>query len=69
MLALGLVGGALGGYLLVRAMSPLLFPADAAAPFIFVAALVVIALVVLIAAWRPAARAAGTPVKQLLEAA
>jgi predicted permease len=69
LLALGLVGGALGGYLLVRAMSPLLFHADAAAPFVFIAALVVIALVVLIAAWRPAARAAATPVKQLLEAA
>jgi len=69
LLALGLAGGAVGGYLLVRAMSPLLFPADEAAPFVFVAALAVIALVVLIAAWRPAARAAGTPVKQLLEAA
>jgi len=69
LLGLGLAGGAVGGYLLVRAMSPLLFPADEAAPFVFIAALIVIALVVLIAAWRPAARAAGTPVKQLLEAA
>jgi predicted permease len=69
LLALGLGGGALGGYLLVRAMSPLLFQADEAAPFVFLAALVIIALIVLVAAWRPAARAAATPVKQLLEAA
>jgi ABC-type antimicrobial peptide transport system permease subunit len=69
LLALGLAGGAVGGYLLVRAMSPLLFHADAAAPFVFLGALVVIALIVLMAAWRPAARAATTPVKQLLEAA
>jgi hypothetical protein len=68
-LALGLAGGAVGGYLLVRAMSPLLFHADDAAPFVFLAALVIIALIVLVAAWRPAARAATTPVKQLLEAA
>jgi predicted permease len=69
LLALGLAGGAVGGYLLVRAMSPLLFHADDAAPFVFLAALVIIALIVLVAAWRPAARAATTSVKQLLEAA
>jgi predicted permease len=68
LLAFGLAGGLLGGYLLVRAMSPLLFHEAAIAPFVFAAALAIIAGIVLIAAWRPATRAANTPVKTLLDA-
>lgn len=68
LLGFGLGGGLLGGYGLVRAMSSLLFHPGDTAPLIFPAALAVIALIVLAAAWRPAARAAIMPVKQLLEA-
>ncbi|MCF3947954.1 ABC transporter permease [Acidiphilium iwatense] len=67
-LGFGLAGGAIGGYVLVRAMSPLLFHVGAIAPVVFVASLAVIAAIVLAAAWRPAARAANTPVKILLDA-
>ncbi|MCW8307598.1 ABC transporter permease [Acidiphilium sp. PA] len=69
LLAFGLTGGIIGGYLLVRAMSPLLFHEAEIAPFVFAATLAIIAGLVLIAAWRPAARAANLPVKTLLDAA
>ncbi|MEE3500373.1 FtsX-like permease family protein [Acidiphilium acidophilum] len=68
LLGLGLAGGAIGGYLLIRAMSPLLFHEAGIAPLVFAAAFAIIAVIVLTAAWRPAARAATTPVKTLLDA-
>jgi len=68
LLGLGLAGGALGGYLLIRAMSPLLYHAREIAPLVFAGSLVVIGAIVLIAAWRPAVAAANTPVKTLLDA-
>jgi predicted permease len=68
LLGLGLSGGALGGYLLIRAMSPLLYHVREIAPLIFIISLIVIAAIVLIAAWRPASAAANMPVKSLLDA-
>lgn len=68
LLGLGLSGGALGGYLLIRAMSPLLYHVREIAPLIFIVSLIVIAAIVLIAAWRPASAAANMPVKSLLDA-
>lgn len=69
LLAFGLGGGGLGGYFLVRAMSPLLFHVAGSVPWVFAGSLVVIAVIVLGAAWRPAALAAHMPVKRLLDAA
>ncbi len=69
LLTFGLAGAMIGGYALVRAMSPVLFHIDDILPLIFIIASTIIAMIVLVAAWRPAARAAATPVKQLLEAA
>jgi hypothetical protein len=69
LLAFGLGGAVIGGYALVRAMSPVLFHVDDIMPLIFIITLAIIALIVLLAAWRPAARAASLPVKRLLEAA
>jgi predicted permease len=68
LLAFGLAGAMIGGYALVRAMSPVLFHVDDIMPLIFIITLAIIALIVLLAAWRPAARAASLPVKRLLEA-
>jgi predicted permease len=67
LLAFGLAGAAIGGYALVRAMSPVLFHVGGIMPLIFGLALALMALIVLAAAWRPAARAASMPVKFLLE--
>jgi hypothetical protein len=50
-------------------MSPVLFHVAGIMPLIFGLALALIALIVLVAAWRPAARAATMPVKRLLESA
>lgn len=69
LLVFGLAGGLIGGFLLVRAMSPLLFEAATIAPWMFAVAFVIITAIVLGAAWRPAARAANTPVKILLDSA
>jgi putative ABC transport system permease protein len=68
LLGLGLGSGLVGGYLLVRAMSSLLVDVDAAQPAMFALVAAVIAGIVLLAAWRPAARAANMPVKSLLDA-
>jgi predicted permease len=68
LLGFGLGGGLVGGYLLVRAMSSLLFNADGAELPVFLISVVVIAAIVLVSAWRPASRAANTPVKTLLSA-
>jgi hypothetical protein len=68
LLGIGLAGGGIGGYLLVRAMSSMLFQVDFLLPLIFAASALLIAAIVLLAAWRPAARAAKMPVKTLLEA-
>jgi predicted permease len=68
LLVAGLAGGALGGYLMIRAMSPLLFHVGAIEWPVFTGALIIIAAIILIAAWRPAAVAAATPVKKLLDA-
>jgi predicted permease len=67
LLGFGLAGGAMGGYLLIRAMSPLLYHVREIAPLVFAGSLIVVAAIVLIAAWRPAAAAASTPVKTLLD--
>lgn len=69
LLGFGLAGGAMGGYLLIRAMSPLLYHVREIAPLVFAGSLILIAAIVLIAAWRPAATAANTPVKTLLDSA
>jgi MFS family permease len=61
-------GAAMIPYLLVRAMSSLLVDVDAAQPAMFALVAAVIAGIVLLAAWRPAARAANMPVKSLLDA-
>jgi predicted permease len=68
LLAFGLAGGAIGGYLLIRAMSPLLFEIARIEPFVFVIAVIVVSAIVLGAAWRPASVAANTPVKSMLDA-
>ncbi|MCF3947953.1 ABC transporter permease [Acidiphilium iwatense] len=68
LLGLGLASGLIGGFLLVRAMLPLLFHVNQIAPAVFAISLAIIAIIVLAAAWRPAARAANTPVKTLLDA-
>ncbi|SIQ64601.1 duplicated orphan permease [Acidiphilium rubrum] len=67
-LAAGLTGGAIGGFFLVRMMQPVLFHIGAVLPWIFAAALGLIAIVVIMAAWRPASQAANLPVKTLLDA-
>lgn len=61
LLGFGLAGGALGCYLLIRALSPLLFHIEEIAPLVFAGPLVVIA------AWSPAAKAACMLVKILLD--
>ncbi|MEE3500372.1 FtsX-like permease family protein [Acidiphilium acidophilum] len=68
LLAFGLGGGALGGYLLIRAMSPLLFEIERIEPLVFFLAVIVVSLIVLGAAWKPASLAANTPVKSMLDA-
>ncbi|MCW8307599.1 ABC transporter permease [Acidiphilium sp. PA] len=68
LLAFGLGGGALGGYLLIRAMSPLLFEIRRIEPAVFILAALVVSVIVLGAAWRPASVAANTPVKSMLDA-
>ncbi|GBR75741.1 ABC transporter permease [Acidiphilium acidophilum] len=68
LLAFGLGGGALGGYLLIRAMSPLLFEIERIEPLVFILAMIVVSLIVLGAAWKPASLAANTPVKSMLDA-
>jgi hypothetical protein len=67
-LAAGLSGGAIGGFFLVRVMQPVLFHIGAVLPWIFAAALGLIAILVLLAAWRPASQEANLPVKKLLDA-
>ncbi|SIQ64633.1 MULTISPECIES: ABC transporter permease [Acidiphilium] len=68
LLAFGLGGGALGGYLLIRAMSPLLFEIGRIEPLVFITAVIVVSAIVLGAAWKPASLAANTPVKSMLDA-
>jgi len=67
LLVFGLGSGAVGGYLLVHAMSPLLFQTGSDAPLVFAVCLSAIAAIVLAAAWPPAARAANSSVKTLLD--
>jgi ABC-type antimicrobial peptide transport system permease subunit len=67
-LAAGLTGGAIGGIFLVRVMASVLFHVGAVLPWIFGGSLGVIAITVVVAAWRPASQAANLPVKTLLDA-
>jgi ABC-type antimicrobial peptide transport system permease subunit len=68
LLGFGLAGGAIGGYVLIRAMSSQLFHPATIAPPVFAVSAVLIAAIVFGAAWRPAVRAAQLPVQTLLDA-
>lgn len=66
LLGIGVPIGLGGAYLMGRAMESILFHTPAVDAGVYLGGLGVIVAAVLLAAWRPAARAARTPIRQLL---
>lgn len=67
LLAIGLVGGTVGGLILVRAMSTLSYHATRIAPAVISGSFFLMLIIVFGAAWHPASLANRIPVKKLLD--